>query len=138
MMYLSGRRVHGILPVRLGIETLGAKGAEGRTAAADGHRLLAQAFQLVDDGTSRLDLAQIQGFLVTLARPLVLAGPALVRRRGRYHFQTAAAVRLQHEKTRQRAIQQAVRQLVRLHRQGARKVERRGQDRLDFIQPVTA
>jgi hypothetical protein len=68
---------------------------------------------------------------------VALAGPSLVARRGRYHFQTPAAIRLQQEKERQRAIHQAVRQVSRLHRQAVRKVERRRQGRLDFIQPVT-
>lgn len=65
------------------------------------------------------------------------AGPGLVLRRSRYHFQSPAAQRLVHEKERQRSIREAIRQLVRQQRQAARKVERRGQDRLDFIIPVT-
>lgn len=66
-----------------------------------------------------------------------IAGPSLVLRRRRYHFQSPAAIKLAHDRQRQQDIRHAVRQLIRQHQQAARKVERRGHDRLDFIQPVT-
>lgn len=64
---------------------------------------------------------------------LALARPALSYRQGRYHYLPAVGPR-RHE-VQQQKVRRAVRRLVRRYRADAR-VERRRQDRLDFIQPV--
>jgi hypothetical protein len=58
---------------------------------------------------------------------------SLRHRQGRYHF-TPAHGRSDAEKQ-QLALRRTVRQLIRRHKQ-AQRIERRGQDRVDFIQPV--
>jgi hypothetical protein len=65
-----------------------------------------------------------------------LAGPSLTYRRGRYYFEAPVSARVRQEQVQQRDIQKAIRQIIRRHRAGAGRVERRGQDRIDFIQAV--
>jgi hypothetical protein len=67
---------------------------------------------------------------------LALARPALSYRQGRYHYLSAAGPRLREEQQQQQKVRRAVRQLVRQYRADADQVERRRQDRFDFIQPV--
>jgi len=96
--------------------------------------------------------AQRQGFLVSrevreelagagLAEELwkdvvALARPALKLRQGRYYYTTPVSQRVRQEQSRQRSLQRAVRQLIRQYRAEARPQERRGEDRMDYIQPV--
>ncbi len=65
-----------------------------------------------------------------------LAGPALNYRRGRYYYAPCVSERVRQEQEHQRSVQQAVRQLIQQYKEGARPVERRENDRIDFIQPV--
>jgi hypothetical protein len=65
-----------------------------------------------------------------------LARPSLAYRRGRYYFEAPVSTRVRQEQARQRDIQKAVRQIIRRQRADADRVERRGQDRIDFVQPV--
>src|SRR5262245_46582616 len=67
---------------------------------------------------------------------VALARPALRYRGGKYHLEAGVSERVRQEQDLQRAIHRAVRRLVKAHRQVARTVERREQDRVDFIQPV--
>jgi hypothetical protein len=67
---------------------------------------------------------------------LALARPSLSYRQGRYYYTAAVTERMLREQRLQRGIQRAVRQLIRQHKQTASRKERRGQDRIDFIQPV--
>lgn len=67
---------------------------------------------------------------------LALARPDLLFRQGRYYHKDTFNPRLLQEQARQKAIAQAIRQIVRLHRGAARHDERRGQARVDFVQPV--
>src|SRR5205807_1339284 len=55
---------------------------------------------------------------------------------GRYYYTTPVSDRVRREQTQQRDIQKAVRQLIQQHKAAAGNVERREQDRVDFIQPV--
>src|SRR5947209_2884682 len=64
------------------------------------------------------------------------AEPALNLRRGRYYFVPAISFRMQQEQRLQQAIHQSVRRIIRHYKKAAKLVERREQDRLDFIQPV--
>ena len=64
------------------------------------------------------------------------ARPPLTYRRGRYFFEAPVSERMRQEQTQQRGIQKAIRQIIRYQRAAASKVERREQDRIDFIQPV--
>jgi hypothetical protein len=66
-----------------------------------------------------------------------LAGQSLYYRQGRYHFVTTVSPRLRAELNQQDEIQQTIRRLIRRQRQQDSKIERRSQDRIDFIQPVT-
>jgi hypothetical protein len=59
---------------------------------------------------------------------------SLRKRRDRYHFVSAARQNSARERQRL-AVRRAVRAIIRRHR-AAEQVERRGQDRIDFIQPV--
>ena len=63
-----------------------------------------------------------------------LARPSLHRRGGRYYY-GAVSDRVRRQQDQQHAVRRAVRQLIRAHRSAA-AVERRGQNRIDFIQPV--
>ncbi|MCI0456013.1 MAG: PilZ domain-containing protein [Gemmataceae bacterium] len=67
---------------------------------------------------------------------LALARPSLSYRQGRYYYVHAVSDRLLREQRLQRGVQRAVRQLIRQHKKSITKKERRGQDRVDFIQPV--
>ncbi len=64
---------------------------------------------------------------------LALARAALSYRDGRYHYVAAGPGR--HEQDQRQRIRDAVRQLAEQHKEVA-AVERREQDRLDFVQPV--
>jgi hypothetical protein len=66
-----------------------------------------------------------------------LARPSLTYRRGRYYFTAPISARVREEQSQQRDIQKAIRTIIRRHRAEDGRVERRGQDRIDFIQPVT-
>jgi len=65
-----------------------------------------------------------------------LARPSLYYRQGRYYYVTTVSPRLRAELSQQERIQQTIRQLIRRHKQNTGEVERRRQDRIDFIQPV--
>jgi hypothetical protein len=65
-----------------------------------------------------------------------LARPSLYYRQGRYYYVNAVSPRLLEELSHQDRIQRAIRQLIRRHKQNAAQVERRAQDRIDFIQVV--
>jgi len=65
-----------------------------------------------------------------------LARPSLYYRQGRYYFVNAVSPRLREEQSQQERIQRTARRLIRQHKQSASEVERRGQDRIDFIQPI--
>src|SRR6516225_1259187 len=65
---------------------------------------------------------------------LTLCRRSLRKRRGRYHYVSAARRESARERQRQ-AVRRAVRGIIRRHR-AAQQVERRGQDRSDVIQPV--
>jgi hypothetical protein len=67
---------------------------------------------------------------------VALARPALKRRQGCYYYTAPVSARVRQEQSRQRTLQRAVRQLIRQYRAAARPQERRGEDRMDFIQPV--
>ena len=64
------------------------------------------------------------------------ARPSLRYQRGRYYYQAPVSDRVRQEQTQQRDIHRAVRQLTRQYRMHNNKVERRVQDRVDFIQPI--
>src|SRR5437867_3206094 len=66
---------------------------------------------------------------------VALAKNDLNYRQGRYYRTGTVSPRLQKEQEQQRVVQKAVRQLLKHHRAAAQK-ERRGQNRVDFIQPV--
>ena len=67
---------------------------------------------------------------------VAVARPALTLRQGRYYYTTPVSDRVRKEQSQQRDIQKVVRQIIKQHRAAAREVERREEDRYDFIQPV--
>jgi hypothetical protein len=64
------------------------------------------------------------------------AQPALRLRRGRYYYLPSASNRMQEEQKHLQDIHTSVRRIIRHYKKAAKLVERREQDRLDFIQPV--
>jgi hypothetical protein len=68
---------------------------------------------------------------------VTLARPSLSLRRGRYYYITSVSIRQRQEEKQRRVIHQTIKKLMRRFRAAAERVERRGQDRLDFIQPMT-
>jgi hypothetical protein len=69
---------------------------------------------------------------------VALARPALTFRRGRYYFSAPPSDRVRREQTQQQGVRRAVGQLLRDNPAGgATPVERRGQDRVDYVQTVT-
>lgn len=67
---------------------------------------------------------------------VALARPTLSPRAGRYYYRPPVSDYVRQEQDHQRAIRRAVRQLIRQHRSAADGVERRQQDRIDFVQPI--
>jgi hypothetical protein len=67
---------------------------------------------------------------------LALIQTSLVHRQGRYYHKESFTPRLQKEHAQQQAIQKVIRNLIKQHRRHGAGDERRGQARVDFIQPV--
>ena len=67
---------------------------------------------------------------------VALIQASLVHRQGRYYDKGTFSPRLQKEHAQQRAIQKVIRRLIKQHRKRGKQDERRGQARVDFIQPV--
>lgn len=67
---------------------------------------------------------------------VALANDALMLRQGRYYHKDSYNPRLEKEHAQQQAIQKAIRRLIKHHRNHQKSDERRGQARIDFIQPV--
>jgi hypothetical protein len=67
---------------------------------------------------------------------VAVARPALSYSRGRYYYRAPVSARVAQEQSQQQGILKAVRHLIRQHRADSGRIERREQDRIDFIQPV--
>jgi hypothetical protein len=65
-----------------------------------------------------------------------LLNASLISRNGRYYHKDGFTPRVQKEHDQQHAIQSAIRKLVKEHRKHNKRDERRGQARIDFVQPV--
>lgn len=103
-------------------------------AAAVVRRAQRQTFVVARDVRSELKLADLEED--RWKDVLALAKPSLHYRQGRYYPVTTVSPRLQKEQDQQRAIQKVIRQIIKEHKQAAKDEERRGQARVDFIQPV--
>lgn len=66
---------------------------------------------------------------------LAMARSSLAFRRGRYYYTAPISDRVRQEQAQQNDIQNTVREIIRRHR-ACNGVERREEDRLDFVQPV--
>ncbi len=66
---------------------------------------------------------------------LAVARPALAYRKGRYYYSVPVSDRVRQEQSQQLGAQKVIRQIIRQHRSAA-GVERREEDRIDFVQPV--
>jgi hypothetical protein len=112
--------------------------------------MIATSVQEIADQVARR--AQRQGFVVPreIREELTRAGldgalwkevltqarAALSYKRGRYYYQVPVSDRVRQEQSQQRDIQRAVRELIQQYQAAAGRVERREQDRVDFIQQV--
>ena len=67
---------------------------------------------------------------------VALAHGSLNYRQGRYYHLGPVSPRLQKEQEQQRKVQKLIRKLIKEHRSAGKQDERRGQIRVDFIQPV--
>ncbi len=67
---------------------------------------------------------------------LAVARPALAYRKGRYYYTAPVSERVRREQSQQLGVQKTVRQIIRQYRSAAQRVERREEDRIDFVQPV--
>lgn len=66
---------------------------------------------------------------------LAVARSSLTFRKGRYYYTAPISDRVRQEQAQQNDIQKTVREIIRRHRSST-GVERREEDRLDFVQPV--
>lgn len=66
---------------------------------------------------------------------LAVARSSLVYRKGRYYYTAPVSDRVRQEQVQQRGIQRAIREIIHHHR-GAARIERREDDRIEFVQPV--
>jgi hypothetical protein len=98
------------------------------------HRAQRQGFVVAQDVREELSQA---GLLDSLWKDvLALARPSLYYRQGRYFFSPPVSDRVRKEQKQLQHIHRAVRQIIRAHRKRANPVERRRQERVDFVQPV--
>jgi hypothetical protein len=67
---------------------------------------------------------------------LAVARPSLAYRKGRYYYTSPVSDRVRQEQSQQRGIQKTIRQIIRQVKNAAAQVERREQERVDFIQQV--
>jgi hypothetical protein len=67
---------------------------------------------------------------------LALARASLNYRRGRYYYAPPVTERMRREQDHQETLLRAARQLIGQYREAVSQIERRVQDRIDFIQPV--
>jgi hypothetical protein len=67
---------------------------------------------------------------------IALVNASLVHRQGRYYHKAGFSPRVQKEHAQQKAVEKAIRRLIKLHKGRGKKDERRGQARIDFMQPV--
>jgi PilZ domain len=67
---------------------------------------------------------------------LALARSSLRYRQGRYHYVPAVSQRLREEQRHQRAVRTIIRQLIRHYKKSASHLDRRRQDRIDYLQQV--
>jgi hypothetical protein len=65
-----------------------------------------------------------------------VARPALTYHEGRYYYSAPVSDRVRLEQFQQANIKKAVRTIIRQHRDSASRVERREEDRINFVQPV--
>lgn len=93
-----------------------------------------QGFVQARDVRAELRLAGLAEDLWPAVIALIQA--ALVRKQGRYYHKESFSPRLQKEHAQQRAIQKVISRLIKQHRQRTKGQERRGQTRVDFVQPV--
>jgi len=67
---------------------------------------------------------------------VALARASLHYRQGRYYHVAALSPRLHEQQEQQRRIEKIVRQLIKAHKDAGKQNERRGEIRVDFVEPV--
>jgi hypothetical protein len=68
---------------------------------------------------------------------VALARQSLTLRRGRYYYSAPVSARVRQEQSQQQGVRQAVEQLLCDNPASGTPIERRGQDRVDYVQAVT-
>ncbi|HXG08995.1 MAG TPA: PilZ domain-containing protein [Gemmataceae bacterium] len=69
---------------------------------------------------------------------LALARPSLSYRKGRYYYVPAVTERVRQEQDQQQLVRQAVEQLIDQYKSTSSQLERRGQNRIAFVQVIKA
>lgn len=67
---------------------------------------------------------------------LALAKGSLHYRQGRYYHVATVSPRLHEQQEQQRRIEKAIRRLIKAHKDAGKQQERRGEARINFVQPV--
>ena len=93
-----------------------------------------QSFVTANDVKAELRLAGLND--APWKDVVALVQETLILRQGRYYHKDSYNPRVQKEHAQQLAIQKTIRKLIRQHRSRSKGDERRGQQRVDFIQPV--
>jgi hypothetical protein len=104
-------------------------------AAADAVVRRAQSQGFVRAKEVREELARVGEEPMRWKEVVALARASLSFQHGRYYFASPVSERLRHEKDQQETVAQAARDLIAGYR-AARQSERRGEERIDFVQPV--
>jgi hypothetical protein len=69
-------------------------------------------------------------------RVIERAGERLQHKSGRYHHVAVVSARVRAEQSQRELVRQAVSEVIQGHRNDAARVERRGEERFDIVQPV--
>jgi hypothetical protein len=93
-----------------------------------------QGFVTARDVRSELRIAGLPE--ATWKDVLAQVHESLVHRQSRYYHKDAFSPRLQKEHVQQQAIVKVIKKLIKQHKTRAKTDERRGQERVDFVQPV--
>ncbi|MBI2807199.1 MAG: PilZ domain-containing protein [Planctomycetes bacterium] len=67
---------------------------------------------------------------------VALAGKSLLKRQAKYFHKDSFNARAQKQQAQQQALQRAIRRLIKQHQRRTKEEERRGQNRVDFVQQV--
>ncbi len=110
--------------------------ASSLQAVAEGVILLAQREGYIRPKDVREELERAGESPALWKDVLALARPSLSFRAGRYYYAAPISDRLREEQDHQASVALAARDVINRLREAASRQERRGEERIDFIQPV--